>query len=369
MKRTRVAIIHPFLYRYARGIERFTFNLADALTARGVEVHLLTWCWKPSIRIDTLDSRVLVHIFPTSRYFAAKVIVPFYVMHLLRHAYDFVWIYFADYGEAGALNLLRRQSFGIVFHYPYSQVPHRFREFQRTGLAKRAARVVAVSKFAAEGVLEQLGRECVIIRHGVDVQRFAPNSAVRLNVRESLGLTADAPVLVTAAALEERKGVQWVLRALPEILRQIPRTIYLVLGDGPYRTSLEEEARALGVQANVRFLGAQADVVPFYQAADIFILLSRGEAMPNAPLEAMAMGLPLIVAEQRPFDEILSAEYGICVPERDGNRVARAVVGLLNDPVRRRAMRQAGRSRACADFTWERVGEEYAQLMNCSASG
>lgn len=355
----RVAIIHPFLFRYARGIERFTFNLANTLSARGVEMHLLTWRWQESIQIDALNPRVRVHTFPTSRYYAAQAIVPFYVWHLLTQQYDFVWIYFAGYGEAEALKLAPRQRFGIVFHYPYAQVPHRYREFKRFGLARRAAQIVSVSRYVAEGVRESLGRESVVIHHGVDTARFAPDPSARARVRESLHLAPDAPVLVTAAALEERKGVQWVLRALPAILRELPETTYLVVGDGPHRAALEQEACALGIQANVRFLGAQADVVPFYQAADIFLLLSYGEALPNAPLEAMAMGLPLIVANKRPFDEIVIPEYGVCVPEEDCAQVAQVVISLLNDPARRQAMGTAGRARVLVDFTWERVGDRY----------
>src|ERR1051326_3870824 len=99
----RVAFIHPFLFRYARGIERYVFDLANALSAVGVEVHLVTWNWKPSIQIDEIDPRVCVHRLPTSRYFAAKAIVPFYARHLRKQQYDFVWIAFAGYGEAESL--------------------------------------------------------------------------------------------------------------------------------------------------------------------------------------------------------------------------------------------------------------------------
>src|SRR5260370_17935723 len=117
----RVTFIHPFLFRYARGIERYTFNLANELARRGVEVHLVTWKWPQPLKIDEIDSSIRIHRLPTSRYFAAKAIVPFYLWHLLRHRYDFVWIAFAGYGEAEALRLSRIQPFRILFHYPLPQ--------------------------------------------------------------------------------------------------------------------------------------------------------------------------------------------------------------------------------------------------------
>jgi phosphatidylinositol alpha-1,6-mannosyltransferase len=360
----RVAFIHPFLFRYARGIERYTFNLANALAAQGVEVSLLTWRWQSPVQIDLLDDRVRVHVLPTLRYFAAQAIIPFYVWHLLTHRYDFVWIYFADYGEAMALNGLRQQKFGVVFHYPYAQVPHRYHSFRRTGLARRAAYLVAVSRFVADGVRQALGRESVVIHHGVDTVRFAPDATARVRVRESLGLAADVPLLVTAAALEERKGIQCVLRALPRVIEQFPNAMYLVLGAGPHRAVLEQLACDLQIQEHVRLLGAQADVTPYLQAADVSLILARGEASSLSALESLACEIPVIAARQPPFDELISSEYGVMVDETDANAVTDAIIGVLREPAWRAQMGAAGRARVLADFTWEQLARRYVLLLN-----
>ena len=348
----RIAIIHPFLFRYARGIERFTFNLANALARRGVEVHLLTWRWSQPIQIDTLDSNVKVHTFPTSRYYAAKAIVPFYVAHLLRHQYDFVWIFFAGYGEAEALTLAWQRRFGIVFHYPFMQVPHRYREFRRFRLAERAARIVSVSRYVADGVHEFCGRDSTVIYNGVDVARFNPDPNAHARHRSELGIEEGDLVLLSAAALEERKGIQDVIQALPHVLTNLPQTKYIVVGEGSYRLVLEAKIANLGLGRVVRLAGVTADIFPYYNCADVFLLLSRGEALPIAPLEAMAMELPVIAAQQPPFDELLAPEYGMMVNEQDASQVSSAISGLLAHGARRRAMGQAGRARILADFTW-----------------
>jgi len=358
----RVAFIHPFLFRYARGIERYVLNLANALAQRGVEVHLLTWKWPEPLAIDVIDSRVEIHQLPTSRYFAAKAIVPFYAQHLLTHKYDFVWIAFAGYGEAEAIRLARKQPFGIVFHYPLAQVPHRYREFNRYGLAKRAAAFVSVSQYVASGVQEFFGRESTVIHHGVDAERFRPDEERRRAKREELGV-GDGPLLVTAAALEERKGIQWVLRGLPKILERFPDTTYLILGGGDYRNALEDLASDVGVQSHVRFMGEQEDVTPFYQAADISLILSRGEASSLSALESLACEVPVIAARRSPFDELISDEYGVLVDEEDADAVAGVVVRLLGDPAAQRAMGERGRAHVLEEFTWERAAEEYIQVM------
>jgi hypothetical protein len=116
-----------------------------------------------------------VKVLPTSRYYAARCIIPLYAYHLLREKYDFVWVFFAGYGEAEGLalaSILKEIRYGISLHYPYSQVPHRYREFKRLGCISRARRIVATSRHVADGVSEAFGLPSDIIRTGVDVSQF-----------------------------------------------------------------------------------------------------------------------------------------------------------------------------------------------------
>lgn len=366
-KKMRVAFIHPFLFRYARGIERFTINLANALARRGVEVHLLTWRWPHPLKIDSLEPRVKIHLLPTSRYYAAKAIVPFYIWELLRGQYDFVWVFFAGYGEAAAITAasrLRPISYGVILHYPLTQVPHRYEELKRFGFAKKAHTIVATSGFVAEGVRRALNRESVIITSGVAVNRFRPDHALRQQQRSSLGLGADDQVLLTVAALEERKGIQYVLQVLPAVLAQHPKVKYIVAGEGLYRSALEAQIRNNSLGGVVRLVGAEEDIFPYYNIADVFLLLAHGEASPLAPLEALAMELPVIVSTQPPFDEIVRPEFGIMVRETDTKAVVDSVNALLDNPGRRRSMGYAGRVHVQERYGWPAIAEQYLSLLN-----
>ena len=104
----KIAFLHPFLYRYPRGIERYTINLGTALVRQDTAVDILTWRWPEPLSWSELEPRVTVRTFPTSRYYAANLVVPFYVLALMRNRYDMLYIHFADYGEAPALRLLRQ---------------------------------------------------------------------------------------------------------------------------------------------------------------------------------------------------------------------------------------------------------------------
>jgi glycosyltransferase involved in cell wall biosynthesis len=360
----RLAFIHPFLFRYPRGIERFLVQLVNALAHAGVDVDVLTWRWPDPVTLDALDRRVRVKILPTSRYFAARCIVPLYAYYLLKERYDFVWIFFAGYGEAESLALasaLREIRYGVTLHYPYAQVPHRYHEFRRLGCIRRARRVVSTSGFVADGVRQAFGLDSSIIGTGVDAARFCPLPEEKGHFRRDLGLQADDLVLLSVAALESRKGMQHVLKALPSLCAEYPRLQYLVVGDGPFRRELEEQARELGVDHTVKLVGSTTNVLPYYQAADVFVLLSQGEAAPIAPLEAMAMELPVVVARQRPFDEMVTDECGVMVLEQEPAEVARVIGSFLSNSSLRQAAGKAGRRRVCESFTWERIAHRYLE--------
>src|SRR5688572_10624218 len=112
---------------------------------------------------------------PQFRYYVSKTVIPFYLFHLLSRSYDVIVIHFAGYGEAETIALARRFKricYNIVFHYPYSQVPHRYREFLKLNTARHAAEFIAVSRFVAGGIKEYFGRESRIIGHGVDTAQF-----------------------------------------------------------------------------------------------------------------------------------------------------------------------------------------------------
>lgn len=357
----RIAILHPFLYRYARGIERFTLDLANELAARRVEIELLTWKWQNPISLGPLDPRVRVTEVPTSRYYASRFVVPFYVRELVRKHCDLVWIFFPSFGEAAALRLLPKQPFGIVLHYPYEQVPHHYEGFRKSGLAARARHVVAVSEYVGRGSQRVFGRRPAVIHHGVDTTRFAPDPVQRQEMRAKLEFADEEFVILTAAALEERKGIQWVLDALPQVLNS--RTVtYLVLGEGAYRETLERRAQKLGVEGHVRFMGAQREIESFYRAADLGLILSHGEASSLFALEALACELPMVAAAQPPFDELIAPAYGELVAEEDSCKVACAILELAGDPARREQMGRIGRNRIAAKFSWERAAEQYYAL-------
>jgi phosphatidyl-myo-inositol dimannoside synthase len=116
----------------------------------------------------------------------------------------------------------------------------------------------------------------VIVHPGCDVSHYRPTTP-RTGLRERLLGGRIGPMLLTVGNLVERKGHDTVLKALPAILRSIPDVMYLIIGDGPYRTDLERLAESLGVRGNVVFAGrVEADILPECLAVcDVFVMTSR----------------------------------------------------------------------------------------------
>jgi glycosyltransferase involved in cell wall biosynthesis len=367
----KLAIISPFQQRYARGVERFSWELGCAFVGRDVEVDLLTCSWPNPCDWGEAPPGLRIRAAPYCRYYQSMAAVPFYAGWLIRGGYDWVMVYWGGYGEAAALRLsrlVRRQRVCLVLHFPREQVPYRYNEFEWTGLARDANLVVGVSEYVTRGARANFERPCATVNNGVDPRRFDLKRHSRQAARREMGVDENTPVLVSVTALEERKGIQWVMRALPRLLSEFPDLQYWVLGEGPHRAPLEAEAARLGLGSHVRFLGARKDVPAVLTGADVGCLLSYGEAFPLAMLEYLAMGLPAVTSRHPPFDSLVRTDWGLMISERDSDGVAAALADLLRDPDRRRAMGQAGREHVLSHYTWERAADEYLRLFDASTT-
>jgi glycosyltransferase involved in cell wall biosynthesis len=366
MAKPRWAFISPFQLRLRRGIESYVWSLAAALSESGVEIDILTW-QGPLSPPDYLDgAQIRLRTVPSVRYYQHLVAVPYYVSQVFRNKYDHVFINFAGYGEAPALEFLRIVNavpFSIVFHFPRNLVPHRYQEFERWQLSKHASHLVSVSHHLAAQVEGWAKRRCAVIGHGVDTERFRPDQEKREQIRESLGISANAYLLVTVAALEERKGIQWAIGALPKVIETFANTYYLVLGEGNYRAELASLVGNLGLQHHVILKCTVDNVESYLCAADVALLLSTGEASPVALLEYAASCLPVITSQKPPFGELVHDDWGVMVNETDAQHLSEIISSLLADREKRSLMGSAGRSWVETNHSWQQVARQYRHLI------
>jgi glycosyltransferase involved in cell wall biosynthesis len=215
---------------------------------------------------------------------------------------------------------------------------------------------IAVSQASREKLVRNLGlpaRKVIAIPNAVELHRFEqPVGLARREVRAACGIPEDAPVAGVLARLSEQKGLTYLVAAAPAILAACPGAHIVVVGEGPLRDDLEQQARSLGVDRRLHFVGYQANTVGYLRAMDLFVLPSLYEGMPLSILEAMGAGLPVVAtAVDGTPEAVADGETGILVPPADPAALASAVVRLLTDPELAATMGRNGRARAQARFS------------------
>ncbi|MGH2670094.1 MAG: glycosyltransferase, partial [bacterium] len=188
--------------------------------------------------------------------------------------------------------------------------------------------------------------------------------------RERLGLPQEAWVVVTVGRLHPVKGLDVLLSALaraPGHIEDWPVHLVIV-GDGPLRATLDQEAHALGLSGRVHFVGWQIDPGPYYRACDLVVCASRQETFGNTVLEAWAYGRAVLSTRTAgPLEIITHGEDGWLVAAEDPAALAQGLERLLKDIGARHDLGEAGRKRLALDFSRERIVQQYQALYETLA--
>lgn len=166
---------------------------------------------------------------------------------------------------------------------------------------------------------------------------------------------------------ERYKGADTLIAALPRLLKSLPDSFLVLVGDGGDRPRLEQLAHDLGVTEHTRFLRGlmQEELFACYANCDVFALPSRGEGFGLVFLEAMAHGKPVIGgAHGGALDVIEDGVTGWLVPHGDIERLSGALESLLADPVRAKEMGTRGRDRVLRTFSFEQFQTKLTQILN-----
>ncbi len=227
-----------------------------------------------------------------------------------------------------------------------------------------AAAIIANSHHA-KALLESIGihsDKIHVIHPGVDAVAFRARDDAALAIRQRHNLGC-SPVLLTVGRLQRRKGQDMVIRALPHIAQKFSNVKYLVVGTGEEYAALQKLAQDIGVWDKVIFAGQAPDgeQAAYYAACDVFIMPNRQigpdiEGFGMVFLEAGAAGKAVIGGKSGGTGEaILEGVTGLRVDGASVDVIAAAVIDLLSDPARARAMGEQGRRRVEAEFTWDSV--------------
>jgi glycosyltransferase involved in cell wall biosynthesis len=219
-------------------------------------------------------------------------------------------------------------------------------------LYSRAVDGVAAISAAVATALTSAGvpRERItVIPSGVDCDYFRPPSnEERIAARQALGLAAETIAVGTIGALEERKGHRHLLEAIAPAMGAV---LCFIAGEGSLRSELERRAEVLGISTLTRFLGRIETSRDLLWALDIFVFPSLWEGLGVAALEAAASGVATVASNAGGIAEVVrDGETGVLVAPADARALRDAIARLVSCASERKALGEAARKRAVAQF-------------------
>lgn len=348
-------------------------NLAKGLQKLNHEVVVLT-TWYPELPRYAEEKKLLIVRLPSRRKHLSHCSFGemfSYLWLALKESvrmqkekkFDVVMVFFAI--PSGPVGYYLKKRFGVpyIIRFGGGDIPgfqNRFKlvykfigPFEKV-IWKQAEALVANSKGLYKLAKHFYDKQAIkIIPNGVDVDVFQA---------ESTDEKKKTYQILFVSRLIERKGLQFIIPQMKSLQEACDRKVMLtVVGDGPYRKVLENLAVDEGVAESVVFAGQKDknELLYYYNMADVFILPSKKEGMPNVVLEAMASGLPIIMTPCEGSDELIDGNGYAVVAEQFGEKLAL----LEKDEELRAWMAQKSVELVHERFMWEAVVKQYEKIL------
>lgn len=205
----------------------------------------------------------------------------------------------------------------------------------------------------------------VTVHEGVDLAHV--DAAPPASVHEAFWLPHGAPVIINVGALVAHKGQRHLIDAAAQVVRDVPDTRFVILGEGELHHALAKQIAERGLEKHVLLAGFRQDVLSLIKGCDIFTMPSVTEGLGTSLLDAMACEKPIVASRVGGIPEVVvDGETGLLAPPKDADLLAEAFVRLLQDRELAARMAAAGLARVRTRFTVERMVEEtlsvYARL-------
>ena len=247
----------------------------------------------------------------------------------------------------------------------------RFGNFLKRYVINNVDELCAVSEAIKTEVGKYSTRQCHVIPMGIDIKKFSPESrdaSLKLNFS-----IADGMLLLFVGRLTEKKGIKYLINAMPEIIKHLSKVKLLIVGDGELKKGLMATTKQLDLQDEVIFLGnIEHDLLPkYYASADIFIgpsVIAKNQDSEGFGLvfaEAAACGC-LVIASDHPAmsDIIIDGETGITVLQKSSKAIADAVIYWMSHMDTSSEIISQALQHVRQNFSWESITRKYVHVIN-----
>jgi len=210
--------------------------------------------------------------------------------------------------------------------------------------------------------------------NGINLQKFSPEKFSQnfiIKKKQELGLPLDVKIIGIVGRLVEEKGYVDLFLAMEKIIKKYPDVLLLSIGpDEPAKKDWlsKDIVKKYGIEKNVIFLGQRLDIEELYPLMDVFVLPSHREGFPRSVIEAMAMQRPIVVTNIRGCkEEIDNGKNGIVVPVKNPQKLAEAILLLLNNDGKAKRLSENARIKAIEEFdenlVFGRIVRQYKKLI------
>jgi len=377
------ALYHPML----GGLGRQAQHLAERLRREGVDLfviaremdHVPPADFSPDVevvRVPALFPREHILEEVTVRNVAISITFSLGCLRELvrrRSRYDLVHFHGASIPLFLSLPVLKRMGKKVVVKVASIQGSEAGSLSGRHGgLGNLLARMVrevdafiAISDSIAGGLLRDGIPEGHIHRipNFIDGGMFRPPDAGEKKALQSEFGFGHRTVAVFAGRLAPVKGIDTLLEAWSAVSPRFPGCLLLILGEGPMRDFLKEKASRLGIAGSVLFPGRVDGIERYYRASDLFVLSSKVEGLPNALLEAMATGLPVVATRVGGVPDVVrDGENGLLAVPGEPSSLARGIAALLGDETLRASLGAAAARDIRGSHSLDSIAKRYLAL-------
>jgi len=240
----------------------------------------------------------------------------------------------------------------------------------------RFDRIIAVSDSVKQDILNHniSPKKVLAIHNGIEIDRF-DNKENENGLRRGLGIDENCKVIGTVGRLSEEKGHIHLLKASEKVLKEYPKVVFLIVGDGPLRRHLEAKSCELATElissgtgcskTPLIFTGVRSDMPAIYSLMDVFVLPSLTEGLPMVLLEAMASMLPVVATRVGDVPAVVKDnETGLLIEPGDEKGIKESLVYLLKNPEIARDMGEMGCKKVKEHYSSKKMAREYIDIYN-----
>ncbi len=361
MPSSKLRILHTEWSDGWGGQERRIVSEMEGLARRGHHVVLAT---RPHCKIATkaAEAGIPILFLPMGSKLDLRSILPL-ALYLRREGIQVVnthsgvdsWIGAFAAKLAGTPLLVRTRHLDIPLKRSWLNFVHYL-----------ADRIVSCGEIMRTHLVEGCGfppEQVVSIPTGIDFDRFAP-LRTKQEMRQQLGIPSDAFLVLMVGIIRSVKRHEIALRAFRLFLDRYPTAQLVLAGEGPMEEQTKQLATQLNLGEQVHFLGHREDIPDLMAAADVLLLTSRSEGVPQAVTQALGLGLPIVSTAVGGVPELVIHEHtGLLVPPENPETTATALARIADDPNGAAQLSAKGKQHALAQFSLQAMLDHTEQLF------